>query len=382
MGPGVMTVLLWAVGACAIGDVDTPVRPASAQRIEVAHGFYWLVTPPGMRPDTRYPLVVCLHGTETRATDILNFWRSLQPGLPLIFVAPQGLGAGWRDTDLPMLHELCDQIADTIPCDPERILLTGHSAGGAMAFHLLYVEAFAASAVAVTANYMPPTVTAQQVERHSDVPLFYAVGEADINRPRMRRGLELLRGAGAQVTVRRPPIGHTLSREMGQAAMDWFMSQCRLTVDRRLDQARSVAEAGDRADPGLSAAGLEGLLRNRAGHFPDQVAQAGAPRAQLLEHQADRRGSETPPAQRGEAADGEQPRPSDARQELGIHVPGVVVHRALVRERDRPDLLAGEPAGAGPQVAVAAPLPTGKRAKSWGHAVQVRQQRHAVGQRK
>ena len=176
-------MILGAATVCCLLAVCGPTADGPAvERVELLHGYYWLATPAGMDPQTRYPLVVCLHGTETRAADLMGFWLSLEADLPLIFVAPQATDAGWRDTDLTLLAELTEHIAQTVPYDPERVLLTGHSAGGAMAFHLLYVEDFPATAVAVTANYLPPTVTAEMIERRRDVPLFYAVGEADLNR--------------------------------------------------------------------------------------------------------------------------------------------------------------------------------------------------------
>lgn len=276
-------MILGAVTVCCLLAVCGADDELAAERVELPHGYYWLATPAQMDPQTRYPLIVCLHGTETRAGDMLAFWLSLEAELPLIFIAPQGTNAGWRDADLTLLAELSDQISQTVPYDPDRVLLTGHSAGGAMAFHLLYVEGFPATAVAVTANYLPPTVTAEMIEQRRDVPLFYAVGEADLNRPRMRDGLHLLRGAGARVTVRRPPIGHVLSREIAQAALDWFASVCRKTVERRLDEARAALEAGAEAYPGPVAAALEELLGQRQAHFPNQMALAADLLNQLQE---------------------------------------------------------------------------------------------------
>ena len=269
--------ILWLLAVCgsAFGGPESPEAAPDVERVELEHGFYWLATPDQADPRTRYPLIVCLHGTDTSAAEILSFWRSLEAGLPFIFIAPQAGSAGWCDTDLTFLEELVEQIAGSVSFDPDRVLLAGHSAGGAMAFHLLYVEEFAATAVAVTANYLPPTVTAEMVARRREVPLFYAVGEGDLNRPRMREGLHLLRGAGARVTVERPRIGHVLDPEVGQHALDWFSSACRKLIDRQLVEARLAAEAGREAYVGPQAAALEELLRQREAHFPDQIAVAG-----------------------------------------------------------------------------------------------------------
>jgi hypothetical protein len=110
------------------------------------------------------------------------------------------------------------------------------------------------------------------VAQRRKVPIFYAVGEADLNRPRMRDGLYLLRGAGASVTVKRPPIGHVLSREIGQAALSWFESVCRRVTKKRIDAARLDADHDHYLGP--AAETLEAMLANRPAHFPEHVAMA------------------------------------------------------------------------------------------------------------
>ena len=257
-------VLCWSAGLCG--------QAADIRRVELPEGGYWLALPVDYDPQARYPLIVCLHGTETRADDILRFWLSLEADLPLIFVAPQGVDAGWQDADLKLIDSFWSHLAQTVNFDPTRVLLTGHSAGGAMAFHLLYAEGFEATAVAVTANYVPPTVTAEMVAQRRRVPIFYAVGEADLNRPRMRDGLYLLRGAGASVSVKRPPIGHVLSREIGQAALSWFESVCRRATKKHIDAARLDADHDHYLGPAVAA--LEAILANRRAHFPEHAAMA------------------------------------------------------------------------------------------------------------
>ncbi|MFQ5492242.1 MAG: hypothetical protein ACE5GE_16120, partial [Phycisphaerae bacterium] len=253
---------------------------AGPQRIDLPDGHYWLATPADLDPQQQYPLIICLHGTQTKSRDILDFWLSLDEKLPFILAAPQAVEAGWRETDLKFIHQFDAHLRQTVNYDPQRVLLTGHSAGGAMTFHLLYADNFQATAIAVTANYLPPTVTSRMVTARRDLPVFYAVGEADLNRPRMRDGLAILRGAGANVTVKRPSIGHVLSRDIGTGALRWFEDRCRRTVQRRIDAAKLDVETIQEVGP--AAADLEDILRNPNTHFQNQLAQA-ADRLALLQ---------------------------------------------------------------------------------------------------
>ncbi len=241
------------------------------QRVELVNGYYLYARPAELKPDIPLPLIFCLHGTETNAGDILRFWRSLSADLPFVLVAPQGSRAGWRASDLPLLREALGHVRRNVVFDPRRVLLTGHSAGGAMAFRLLYVEGFPATAAAVTANYLPPNITSEQARKRADVPVFYAVGVRDPNRTRMRQGAALLREAGVQLTMRRPRIGHVLDRGVGQEALGWFEQLCREHIQSWIEQACDYK--GSPGSTGLLAVGLERVLDNSPAHFPDQIPQ-------------------------------------------------------------------------------------------------------------
>ncbi len=246
-------------------------------RVDLDGASYFVDQAVDARAGDSAPLVFILHGTNTGAIDIIKFWKGLTFGLPCTLVAPRGSGPGWNDGDLATLARVLADVQANVPHDPDRVLLTGHSAGGAMAMHLLYNESFPATAALVTACYVPPTVTADGLRSRSDVPLFYAVGRHDINRQRMREGLVLLQTNAVRVTMRTPDIGHVLDVATTQSGLGWFEDRCRAAVETDIARARSNPGVG--AEFVAPLVKLESVVRHRRYHFPDQVARA----AELVE---------------------------------------------------------------------------------------------------
>jgi len=282
----------WGIGLLASG-VSIGVLPALAyagpaataattyravERVELSDGFYLLARPAGYKHGDQPPLVVCLHETDTGAETILAFWRRLKTPIGMLLAAPEHHRPGWRQADLPCIRAMLAHLGKHVTYDPKRVLLTGYSAGGAMAFHLLYAEAFPATAVAATANYVPPSVTAKMVAARRDVPIFYAVGMRDVNQDRMRASIELLRANGGRLTLLRPDIGHTLDPAVGQQAMDWFVKTMTRQTLTQIDQA---AKAGEERRYAVGMAVVEPILDQRRWHAPEVVARADSVRIEL-----------------------------------------------------------------------------------------------------
>ncbi len=228
---------------------------------------YLLRRPGGHGPGQRPALLICLHGTDDTAEQMVAFWSALKPPFPLLIAAPQGVAPGWCDDDMPTIQAMLEHLRAEVPHDENRVLLAGFSAGGSMAFELLYKQRVPLTAVAALANYVPPRLLADEVRAVAGTPVLYAVGMTDLNHERMRAGLEFLRGAGANIELYRPEIGHVLDPAVAQTALDWLGQQCRrrtaaLLADAARERtARRVFE-------------VECVASQPAWQWPDQAAEA------------------------------------------------------------------------------------------------------------
>ena len=123
-------------------DLVTPVRLP-----------YLLHLPEGVEARHDWPLIVFLHGSGERGDDLERMRRQGLPKrlgegleLPAVVVSPQCPdGQVWAQ-QYPAVMALVDDVMARFGVDPDRVLLTGLSLGGAGVVHLAasYPERFAA----------------------------------------------------------------------------------------------------------------------------------------------------------------------------------------------------------------------------------------------
>ncbi len=264
------TMLLLLFASLARTDLAEPL-PDGIQRFDLDPGHYLLATPVGYEPGDAPPLILTLHGTDGSAETMINAWRRTHLDPPCLIVAPQNGSPGWVDGEAGFLLAVYADLVGRLRFDPRRVLLHGHSAGGAMAFYMIYHHEFPASAVATSANYLPPTVTTQFVRARADVPVFYAVGRADGNLGPMREGLLVLRDGGARVTAPALGVGHVLDYEVLHQAADWFAE---VSNTRTLERLAAIEWEYRPQRPGHTAAALEEVLRQRRYHDAEVIRAA------------------------------------------------------------------------------------------------------------
>lgn len=94
----------------------------------------WMPTK-GERPPAGWPLMIFLHGSGERGADLSKVTANGPPeqaasgrDFPFILVAPQAeRGSSWDSDEIEALRA---HLAETLPVDPDRVVVTGLSMGG------------------------------------------------------------------------------------------------------------------------------------------------------------------------------------------------------------------------------------------------------------
>jgi predicted peptidase len=193
----------------AISGVSAQGPPVSQQRSQLLQGqtthvfklSYLLFLPSDYetKPDTRWPLILYLHGGSLRGNDVESLRKlglphklESEPNFPFVVVSPQcSPGEIWTDVDA--LTALINRVQANYRIDPDRIYLTGHSMGGRGALYLAYRLPHRFTAVIALSPLSPITAWKENLAK---VPLWILHGKADTLAP-VADTEELVRGIEA-----------------------------------------------------------------------------------------------------------------------------------------------------------------------------------------
>jgi predicted esterase len=202
----------------------------SANPLEFVHRFE--AGTPGL------PTLLLLHGTGGDENDLLDLGRRLAPGAALLSprgkVLENGLARFFRRIaegvfDLEDLKFRTGELADFVAAaavkyglDEARVTAVGYSNGANIAAALLLLRP-ATLRAAVLFHAMVPLIP-EALPDLGGRRVFLAAGKADrLIPPRETERLaELLKSAGAAVTLFWQPGGHGLAREEIEAAAEWL----------------------------------------------------------------------------------------------------------------------------------------------------------------
>ena len=197
---------------------------------------YLLYQPGNYSPETKYPLIVFLHGSGERGDDIEKVRRYGVPKcceeklLPAFVLAPQCRTGRIWDSQTEKLYALISEIMEKYPIDADAVSVTGLSMGGFGVFQMItdYPHLFSAAAplcggsVSWRLNvvaHLP--IRIYHGERGEDVDCFYS-------RDAYKK-LKQFNAADASLIVY-PDLGHNIwdytYRETD--LIDWLISQRRV----------------------------------------------------------------------------------------------------------------------------------------------------------
>ena len=196
---------------------------------------------PARRADA--PTLLLLHGTGGDETDLLPLGEVLAPEAALLSprgqVREHGMPRFFRRLaqgvfDLDDLRFRTRELAGFVVAaaaaygfDPRRVIAVGYSNGANIAASLLLTHPGVLSGAVLFHAQVP--LEPQEAPTLSGVPVFLTAGRADpIVRPsETERLAALLREAGADVTLRWQPNGHTLSPREVDEARCWLATWMR-----------------------------------------------------------------------------------------------------------------------------------------------------------
>jgi predicted peptidase len=223
-------------------SADSPHRlnPYTSEKAKLNYLLY-LPGEYGVNPEQKWPVLIYLHGmsrVNSRVTFLQNDYPlntlANQDYFPFIVLAPQGTGEYefWAtDEMVSSIMTLLDEIQTVLTVDPNRIYLTGVSAGGngTWSIGVRHPERFAAL-VSVMGYYgWPPTVP-ENICDLADTPVRALHGAKDELIPlkaeqNLVDALEAC-GGDVQITIF-PDVGHDLKSEQVYTSelYEWLLEQ-------------------------------------------------------------------------------------------------------------------------------------------------------------
>lgn len=196
-------------------------------------GQYSLYVPEYYDPHRRWPLVVCLHGSQGRGDEYLWTWLRSARSRGAIVLSPKSSGPTWSITqpriDGESILAMLDHVGRSYTIDPRRILLTGLSDGGTFSYLLGLEHPARFSACAPVAGMLSPGAEhLLRTGRGRELPLHVIHGALDSIFPvqSIRTTNTLLASLDYDLTYTElPGWGHALTNTINETiVMPWFES--------------------------------------------------------------------------------------------------------------------------------------------------------------
>ena len=200
---------------------------------------YYLYVPPGVSAEHPAPLIIMFHGSGRDGKPLVAEWQSLAEKEGIVLAGPDSTDSvHWASPqDGPLLlRDLVEEIGKSVPVDPRRVYLFGHSAGAVFTLQMACLESEYFAAAAAHAGSVDPAYHSLFDFAARKIPIAIFIGTKDAFFPltSVRATAEALKSRGFPVTLTEIP-GHThdysaKSKEINAQVWELF-SHTRLEAD-------------------------------------------------------------------------------------------------------------------------------------------------------
>ena len=196
----------------AQGFVQTEYKDAKGTQLR-----YAILKPAKIKPETKYPLLVSLHGSGGRgskkwqgncAANKMLSQPAMRQKYPCYIIAPTvGRNERWGGAPLAALIELIKSSLKKHPIDPDRIYVTGQSMGGAGTYSAILAEPHLFAAAAPVCG-RGQTELAKQIV-HLPIWIFHGEKDSVVPTRHSREMVESLKKAGGKpIYTEYPNVRH------------------------------------------------------------------------------------------------------------------------------------------------------------------------------
>ena len=223
-------------------DVNQRIQILSAENSKLNFVLY-VPGEYGKDPEREWPLMVVLHGMDRVNKSVTLLQNDFpfdklanQDYFPMIVVAPQGTGEYefWAEDEMVQsILDLMDEIQAALQVDPNRIYLTGISAGGngTWSIGVRHPDRFAAL-IPVMGYFGWPTSVPENICDLKDVPVraFHGARDELIPLEAEQKLVDALQACGGEVQMTvYQDIGHDVSMEQvfTPELYQWLLNQSR-----------------------------------------------------------------------------------------------------------------------------------------------------------
>jgi poly(3-hydroxybutyrate) depolymerase len=144
---------------------------------------YYLFVPKSLSAQAPAPVILLLHGSGRNGSSLAEPWKDLAGKECIVLVAPDAIDPGqWKvpDDGPAAFCALLDELRRTLPIDPHRLYLFGHSGGAVFALYMsiLEPEYFAATFVHAGALRSEQEIAGLSIITRP-IPIGIVVGDQD-----------------------------------------------------------------------------------------------------------------------------------------------------------------------------------------------------------